>query len=348
MVTRSLNDEILTTLQMQKGGEEYIDGNYSDLEPDEIIKDFRELSSSNSWNSDDDEPLSNLKTSMQHLLRVKEVPTRQSYKSDRKNEDIDVGPGNIRPSFIQGDQTNTATLPEMVDFCYKTKEGADTFDRLCHRYSVSRKTRRWPLCLFFGLLNAVGVNFMTLPTFSTAIYKETFPNRRGFLKTLALNLITPWLEVRSNWPTLHSNVQQIINAILKEIMSLDSPTPVLPNQGRCADTGSSSGRKGAVNIKRFSHKSGRQPHPPHIPRLTASVSESFGGPHPLHKPTPTALSPLSLHQISCYDDDKPNARYYGMLRSDGRRGGRMERVGRGEVEEKSLIAECATRTRADA
>ncbi|GBO99150.1 hypothetical protein EVAR_464_1 [Eumeta japonica] len=25
-----------------------------------------------------------------------------------------------------------------------------------------------------------------------------------------------------------------------------------------------------------------------------------------------------------YDDDKPNARYYGMLRSDGRRGGRME------------------------
>ncbi|KAF5284579.1 hypothetical protein FQR65_LT02405 [Abscondita terminalis] len=32
-----------------------------------------------------------------------------------------------------------------------------------------------------------------------------------------------------------------------------------------------------------------------------------------------------------YDDDKPNARYYGMLRSNRRRGGEWSGVGRGEV-----------------
>ncbi|KAK0064740.1 piggyBac transposable element-derived protein 4 [Biomphalaria pfeifferi] len=62
----------------------------------------------------------------------------------------------------RGDTTETVRLPDMVQFYNETKCGVDTFDQLCHRYSVSRRTRRWPLTVFYGLLNAVGVNSMIL------------------------------------------------------------------------------------------------------------------------------------------------------------------------------------------
>ncbi|KAG0726568.1 PiggyBac transposable element-derived protein 4 [Chionoecetes opilio] len=48
--------------------------------------------------------------------------------------------------------------PEMIDFYNKTKGGVDTFDQMCAQYSCSRKTKRWPLCLFYGILNAALIN----------------------------------------------------------------------------------------------------------------------------------------------------------------------------------------------
>lgn len=40
----------------------------------------------------------------------------------------------------------------------KTKGGTDTFDQLCHVYTTSRTTLRWPLRFFFGILDQVQVN----------------------------------------------------------------------------------------------------------------------------------------------------------------------------------------------
>lgn len=134
---------------------------------------------------------------------------------------------------ILPDKNNTVTLPEMVDFYNKTKGGVDTFDQLSHTYSVSRKTRRWPLCMFYGLLNTVGINSMVLLKFSLSANKENISNRRTFLKTLSLQLITPFLEERKNWPTLTSNIRQMINGILKTPDEPDRPAPGAMKQGRC-------------------------------------------------------------------------------------------------------------------
>ena len=48
--------------------------------------------------------------------------------------------------------------PEIIQFYNSTKGGVDTVDQLCGNYSVSRRTRRWPLCVFFHLVNIAGVN----------------------------------------------------------------------------------------------------------------------------------------------------------------------------------------------
>ncbi|XP_066967412.1 piggyBac transposable element-derived protein 4-like [Macrobrachium rosenbergii] len=70
-----------------------------------------------------------------------------------------------------------------------TKGGVDTFDQLCAAMTCSRKTRRWPLCVFFGLLNIVVNN-------AFIIYQHRPENakvsRRKFAMDLALELCRPW------------------------------------------------------------------------------------------------------------------------------------------------------------
>ena len=48
--------------------------------------------------------------------------------------------------------------PEIIEFYNATKGGVDTFDQMCSVNFCSRKTRRWPLCILYGMLNAANVN----------------------------------------------------------------------------------------------------------------------------------------------------------------------------------------------
>lgn len=56
------------------------------------------------------------------------------------------------------DDDNSVKLPEMVNFCNKNKGGVDVFNRMCKNYTVTRKSRKWPLSLCYGLLNMVGID----------------------------------------------------------------------------------------------------------------------------------------------------------------------------------------------
>ncbi|XP_060880495.1 piggyBac transposable element-derived protein 4-like [Metopolophium dirhodum] len=54
--------------------------------------------------------------------------------------------------------------PEVILFYNSTKGGVDTVDQMCGNYSVSRRTRRWPLSIFFQLLNIAEVDVQEPPT----------------------------------------------------------------------------------------------------------------------------------------------------------------------------------------
>jgi hypothetical protein len=85
----------------------------------------------------------------------------------------------------------TGKKPHIVTFYNSTTGGVDTADELCETCSVTRKSRRWPLTIFFSMLNMAGVN-------AQIIYNANIDNtdsRRLFLKQqqLALELV--------NYPT---------------------------------------------------------------------------------------------------------------------------------------------------
>ncbi|KAJ8927309.1 hypothetical protein NQ314_020239 [Rhamnusium bicolor] len=137
-----------------------------------------------------------------------------------------------------------ATMPEAR---FRFLEGVDTLDQLCHTYSTGRKTRRWPLCLFYNLLNIVGYNSLVLLRGSDAPDKEIITSRRAYLKKLALDLVKPHMEGRLEIPTLRRELRQTICNVLKITPAEEVPIRPHTTTGRCTFCLRSKDRKSRVN-----------------------------------------------------------------------------------------------------
>ena len=93
-----------------------------------------------------------------------------------KNDDIETG------------------KPEIITFYNSTKGGVDGLDQKCANYSSSRRTKRWPLAIFFTLVDvACGVN--------SYIIHQSYPKakvmtRLDFMKILGRCLIGPHMQRR--------------------------------------------------------------------------------------------------------------------------------------------------------
>ena len=117
------------------------------------------------------------------------------------------------PSVIEKSKT------ELQMFYNATKGGVDTFDQLCSLTNCIRKTRRWPLCLFFGMLNIAMVN-------AHILFSMRFPgvkgSRRDFLKTAALELCTPLIHHRL---LSEKNLNRGLRVVMRSTLQLGNITP---------------------------------------------------------------------------------------------------------------------------
>ncbi|KAK3892600.1 hypothetical protein Pcinc_003576 [Petrolisthes cinctipes] len=96
---------------------------------------------------------------------------------------------------------NTASIgmngkPEAILLYNVSKGGVDTFDQMAATYSCNRKTRRWPLCIFYGLLNAGGINAWIILSHNLENMRKPSMKRRNFLTELAVSLVKPWAKQR--------------------------------------------------------------------------------------------------------------------------------------------------------
>ncbi|XP_071645715.1 piggyBac transposable element-derived protein 4-like [Temnothorax longispinosus] len=121
--------------------------------------------------------------------------------------------------------------PELVEFYNSTKAGTDVFDQCCAFFSCARKTRRWPLRFFMGMLDQASVNSFILYNFNVL---HNIENRRTFLKELTMSLITPHLHNRKNISGLHVAVIRDINNILSETDIPVNNNDKLEKRKRCS------------------------------------------------------------------------------------------------------------------
>ncbi|XP_069704477.1 piggyBac transposable element-derived protein 4-like [Periplaneta americana] len=101
------------------------------------------------------------------------------------------------------EETGGSQKPEIISFYNRTKCAVDVLDQLCSAYDVSRNSRRWPLTIFFDLLNIAGVN--ALVVYSANNQKML---RKNFLKTLALDLMKPLIFERITRQTIPREIKR--------------------------------------------------------------------------------------------------------------------------------------------
>ncbi|XP_022207389.2 uncharacterized protein LOC111064037 [Nilaparvata lugens] len=113
-----------------------------------------------------------------------------------------------------GTVSETTGKPDIVEFYNPTKGAVDTFDEMSSNMSCSRKTQRWPLCIFYGMVNSTLVNAYVIYVHNTVKEKKKPINRREFAKQVCEELTKPHLQNRIEVPTLRKNLKTNIGEIL--------------------------------------------------------------------------------------------------------------------------------------
>ncbi|KAJ8889041.1 hypothetical protein PR048_008535 [Dryococelus australis] len=98
-------------------------------------------------------------------------------------------------SFTVPVESNLKRKPEVVLFYNSTKLGVDTLYQVSRYYSVKKGTKRWPLVVFYYLVDLAAVNVYRL--FCIALEKT---KRRLFLMKLPKEMAKPQVECRLNLP----------------------------------------------------------------------------------------------------------------------------------------------------
>lgn len=87
--------------------------------------------------------------------------------------------------------------PEIITFYNVTKSGVDSVDQKIAQYTVSRNTRRWPIVMFYNMINIAGINGHVVYKSNSQEMNELTKSRRVFLTNLALDLVNPQLQKRA-------------------------------------------------------------------------------------------------------------------------------------------------------
>lgn len=93
-----------------------------------------------------------------------------------------------------------------------TKGGVDSIDQMARVYSVKRGTRRWPLSMFYSLIDIVAINSYALFKLNMPTWNQNKSNaRKLYLQELGLQLVKPYVEERSK--DLRGLQRPIVSAI---------------------------------------------------------------------------------------------------------------------------------------
>lgn len=103
--------------------------------------------------------------------------------------------------------------PEIISYYNDTKGGVDSLDHKCAIYTSSRRNRRWPMAIFYSLLDINAVNSFIL----YESYKDTPKKTRlEFLKIVAKSLTRPLMERR----LMNKNLPRELTLTIRRILRL--------------------------------------------------------------------------------------------------------------------------------
>ncbi|KAG8227333.1 hypothetical protein J437_LFUL006291 [Ladona fulva] len=109
---------------------------------------------------------------------------------------------------IDASTGNMKKKTEIVTFYSATKGGVDTVDKMCGTYSTSRNTRRWPLTVFFHLLNVARVNSFII---NNDVNEKNAMHGSKFLREVARELTKAFIKKRASMRMFPKELKRKVN-----------------------------------------------------------------------------------------------------------------------------------------
>ncbi|XP_046681546.1 uncharacterized protein LOC124368317 [Homalodisca vitripennis] len=155
------------------------------------------------------------------LMNKKERPVNTSlFLFDREKTLVSYKPKKNKVVLLlstmhEGNHINDEThKPDIIHTYNETKGGVDAMDQLCNNMSCSRKTQRWPLAVFFGIMNISFVNSYVIYCTNNLEKGNQPANRRTFMKELFMDLSRPHMQNRLQIPSLRRGLRTMICGVL--------------------------------------------------------------------------------------------------------------------------------------
>ena len=109
---------------------------------------------------------------------------------------------------------NENRKPYIVLDYNSTKGAVDAFDQMVKGYTCARGTRRWPMRLFFFVVDAACLNAFVIWTMTHPKWRQRESSkRRAFLCDAAYEMIQPMIDRRSRTPNI-SHMTTVVRAML--------------------------------------------------------------------------------------------------------------------------------------
>lgn len=91
---------------------------------------------------------------------------------------------------------DTTHKPEIIHTYNSTKGAVDTFDQMCQNMNCNRKTKRWPMCIFYNLLNMACINSFVIHSHNVISHGGKPKARDKYMQDLHVRLTQPWQSAR--------------------------------------------------------------------------------------------------------------------------------------------------------
>lgn len=109
-------------------------------------------------------------------------------------------------------------IPEIISFYNSSKGGVDSMDEKCAKYTCARRSRRWPMVIFYRVLDIAAANSFIMSNYPPS-------DRLPFMKKLGRCLVTPHLERRYAIPQLSNDLRSLIGRILGKDLAPEMERP---------------------------------------------------------------------------------------------------------------------------
>ncbi|UYV72085.1 hypothetical protein LAZ67_9001767 [Cordylochernes scorpioides] len=129
------------------------------------------------------------------------------------------------------DSTGELKKPEMIMFYNMPKGGVDMMDEMTATYNCARNSRRWPMVIFYSLLNIGAINSQIIHFANGNASKVK--SRRHFLKTLSIDLIEEMVKVCTVSGRIPCEIKEKASDIFNLLEPGPSKKPKIGERHRC-------------------------------------------------------------------------------------------------------------------